>query len=80
MNPVSHVAEPAESSVLSGGAGSPQDPGIGAGFIPGNDTSLYDEVIQVTGEALSMAMARLLTEEGIFAESRPVPPSLRHSG
>jgi cysteine synthase len=41
--------------------------GIGAGFIPGNaDTSLLDEVVQISGED-AMAMARrMATEEGIF--------------
>ena len=41
--------------------------GIGAGFIPGNaDTSLLDEVIQISGDD-AMAMARrMATEEGIF--------------
>ena len=70
LNPALQIVavEPAESAVLSGGKPGPHKiQGIGAGFIPGNaDTSLLDEVIQVSGED-AMAMARTLaTEEGIF--------------
>merc|ERR1711981_251703 len=62
------VVEPVESPVISGGKPGPHKiQGIGAGFVPGNaDTSLLDEVIQVSGED-AMAMARrIATEEGIF--------------
>ena len=60
--------EPTTSPVLSGGdPGKHPIQGIGAGFIPDNcDTSLIDEIVQVSGdEALEMA-PRVAREEGII--------------
>ena len=62
------AVEPAGSPVLSGGAPGPHKiQGIGAGFVPDVlDTSLLDEIVQVTEEDAG-AMARALArQEGVL--------------
>jgi cysteine synthase A len=62
------AVEPEESPVLSGGQHSPHKiQGIGAGFVPGVlDTSLVDEVIQVSNDDAVATARRLPLEEGLF--------------
>lgn len=62
------AVEPSDSPVLSGGTHKPHKiQGIGTGFIPKNtDTTLIDEIVQVTNdEAIEMAR-RLPKEEGLL--------------
>ena len=69
QNPALKVVavEPAASPVLSGGTKGPHPiQGIGAGFIPSVlQTSLLDEIIQVTGEAAFSTTRQLAAIEGI---------------
>ena len=62
------AVEPKDSAVLSGGQPGPHGlMGIGAGFIPDIlDTSIYDEVIQVTNEEAYETARLLATTQGVL--------------
>lgn len=60
--------EPAKSAVLNGRPAGPHGlQGIGTGFVPNTlDTSVYDEVLDITDEGSIEQARRLGTAEGIF--------------
>lgn len=62
------AVEPAGSPVLSGGTkGKHPIMGIGAGFIPDVlNTSIYDEIIQVSGEDAFATARKMATQEGLL--------------
>lgn len=63
------AVEPADSPVLSGGSpGSHKIQGIGAGFVPEVlNTSIIDEIIQVSNDDAGNTARKIIREEGILA-------------
>ena len=69
MEPLQVIAvEPTDSPVLSGGKGGPHKiQGIGAGFVPDIlNTSVMDEIIQVTNEDAFETARKLAKSEGLI--------------
>ena len=62
------AVEPKASPVLSGGDPGPHRiQGIGAGFVPDVlNTTIYDEIYQVSNEDAELTARRLASEEGIL--------------
>jgi cysteine synthase A len=62
------AVEPTDSPVLSGGKPGPHKiQGIGAGFVPSIlNTSLIDEIVQVSNDDAIATARRLPLEEGLF--------------
>ncbi|RLP09646.1 cysteine synthase A [Propionibacterium australiense] len=60
--------EPAKSAILNGKPAGPHGlQGIGTGFVPGTlDTSIYDEVLDITDEDSIEQARRLGASEGVF--------------
>lgn len=63
-----YAVEPADSAVLSGGSPSPHKiQGLGAGFVPKVlDTSVYDEVVQVTNEEAFSTTRNIAKSDGVL--------------
>ena len=72
------AVEPASSPVLSGGsAGPPQNPGIGAGFVPPVLDTGYTTRCSPSGTRTPLSTARLIGRcEGVLVG---IFPALRHS-
>lgn len=62
------AVEPTDSPVLSGGQPGPHKiQGIGAGFVPATlNTSIYDEIIQITNDEAMEMSRKVAREEGIL--------------
>lgn len=61
-------AEPCDSPVLSGGKAGPHPlQGIGAGFVPDIlNTTIYDEIVTVSGEEAMTASRKMARKEGVL--------------